>query len=183
MYRDVLQDKQSGLYSQGRGWLENRDQVSPGAWSRGQGWLIRGMVTSLMYMPPDSYYFNELRAYLEELADGLIEIQDDDGMWHTLLHLPHSESYPETSGTGMIAGYLAIAYHKGILTDIKYRNAALKAVRALIPYIDNDGAVTYVSKGPGPLRSIEEYRKVGTDEHHGYQAVIYALTGMLLLEK
>jgi rhamnogalacturonyl hydrolase YesR len=183
IYREILQDKNSGLYSQGRGWLEDRNQISPGIWSRGQGWLIRGMVTSLMYMPSESHYYKELRDYLVELADGLLKKQDEQGMWHALLHLPFSGSYPETSGTGMIAGYLAIAYHKGILADEKYKNAARKAVKGLIPYIDKNGALTYVSKGPGPLRSIEDYTIVGTDEHHGTQAVIYALTGLSLLEK
>jgi len=183
IYRNVLQDKNNGLYSQGRGWMDDKNNISPGIWSRGQGWLLRGMVTSLMYMPVDSKYYKELIFFLKELANGLLEKQDNDGMWHTLLHLPQIESFPETSGTGMIAGYLAIAYHKGFLSDKKYKDAALKAVTALIPYLGKDGEITYVSKGPGPLSSIDDYKGIGTDKHHGMQAAVYAFTGSLLLNK
>jgi rhamnogalacturonyl hydrolase YesR len=182
IYRDLLQDKNIKLYSQGRGWLPDKNEISPGIWSRGQGWLIRGMVSSLIYLPPNSIYYNELRSYLEELANALLKKQDDAGMWHTLLHLNNNESFPETSGTGMISGYLALSYYYGFLPDKKYKKAALKSSNALLTYLDS-GSVTYVSKGPGPLRSIDEYKAEGKDKEHGSQAIIYALTGNLLLKQ
>jgi len=183
LYRQILRDPQTGLYSQGRGWLPDRMELSPGSWSRGHGWLIRGMVTSQQALPEGSLYFLQLQNYLQELADALLKVQDNSGMWHFLLHLPIEDSYPESSGTGMIAYYLAVAYQNGFLKDEKYKVAALNAANALRNQVTMGGAVLNISPGPGPLRSIDEYFQVPgeTDDNHGVQAIIYGMLAEIIL--
>jgi hypothetical protein len=139
LYRAILRDPGSGLYRQGRGWLADPQQLSPACWSRGQGWLLRGMVNSLEYLPPGSPYAAELKCYLVEFADALLAVQDRKGMWHTLPCLPHAESYPEVSGTGMIARYLAVAIRNGFLQGAQYRRAVRNALRGLETYRTPDG--------------------------------------------
>ncbi len=184
IYRTKLRNPYSGLYSQGIGFLEDATQLSPGAWSRGHGWLIRGMVNSLEYLPKGSVYEKEMIEMLKELADALLLVQDEKGMWHQLLHLPFDQSYPESSGTGMIAYALAISYDKGWLKDDKYKVAALKAINALKDYIDNDGIVLGTCKGPGPLYSIKDYVNTPAKpgDHHGPQAIIYAMAAEKILQ-
>ena len=182
VYRSILRYPGNGLYSQGRGWLDDPMLLSPACWSRGQGWLLRGMVNSLEYLPPGSAYASELRAYLIEFADALLAVQDRNGMWHTLPCLPEEESHPEVSGTGMISWYLALAIHNGFLQDMRYRKAVRRAMRGLRAFIGSDGSISHISKGPGPLRSVEEYKRQGeTDDLHGTQAVIGALMSHWLL--
>ncbi len=183
LYRQILRDSKTGLYSQGRGWLPDRMELSPGSWSRGHGWLIRGMVTSLQALPEGSLHFSQLRKYVQELADALLAVQDSSGMWHFLLHLPIEDSYPESSGTGMIAYYLAVAYQNGFLKDEKYKVAALNASNALRDQVTMGGTVLNVSPGPGPLRSIDDYYKVPgeTDDNHGVQAIIYGMLAEIML--
>ena len=119
------------------------------------------------------------------MADALLKVQDEDGMWHQLLHLPFEKSYPETSGTGMIAYYLAVAYNKGFLTDEKYRDAALLAANELKKYVTNDGVVLGTCKGPGPLREIEPWLNTPAqpDDHHGPQAIIFGMLAEIILSK
>jgi len=183
IYRKLLRDPGTGLYSQGRGWLPDTTKISPGAWSRGHGWLIRGMVTALEVMPAGSVSYLKLQPILEELAEALLLVQDEDGMWHQLLHLPFSNSYPETSGTGMIAYNLAVAYERGFLREDKYRDDALLAAGELRKYVTDKGVVLGACEGPGPLRSMEKYLDTPAepDDGHGAQAIIYGMLAEIIL--
>ncbi len=185
IYRELLRNQETGLYSQGRGWLPDSTKLSPGAWSRGHGWLMRGIVPAMEAVPFQSAYYYRLQLVLEEMADALLKVQDEDGMWHQLLHLPFEKSYPETSGTGMIAYYLAVAYNKGFLTDEKYRDAALLATNELKKYVTDDGVVLGACKGPGPLREIEPWLNTPAqpDDHHGPQAIIFGMIAEIILSK
>ncbi len=183
IYRSLLRNPETGLYSQGRGWLPDTTELSPGAWSRGHGWLMRGIVPAMEAVPFQSSYYYRLQTALKELADALLKVQDENGMWHQLLHLSFDKSYPETSGTGMIAYNLAVAYKKGFLKDEKYRDAALLSANELKKYITDDGVVLGTCKGPGPLRSIENYlnNPAEPDDHHGAQAIIYGMLAEIIL--
>jgi len=183
IYRNMLRNPETGLYSQGRGWLPDSMELSPGAWSRGHGWLMRGIVPAMEAVPFQSTYYCRLQAVLEEMADALLKVQDEDGMWHQLPHLPFDKSYPESSGTGMIAYNLAVAYKKGFLTDEKYRDAALLAACELKKYVTEDGIVLGTCVGPGPLRSIDNYlnNPAKPDDHHGPQALIYGMLAEIIL--
>ncbi len=184
IYRQLLRDEQSGLYSQGRGWLEDTLETSPGAWSRGQGWLIRGMVNSLECIPCKTEAYDRLQEILAEFADALLCRQDEAGMWHTLPHLDFESSEPEVSGTSMISYYIAKAVNAGMLKGSQYTKAAIRAERAIHQYIDNEGNILNVSPGPGPLREIQSYRLPGkTNDGHGFPAVLLGLSGRFLVEE
>ena len=180
IYRQVLRDPKTGLYSQGRGFLDDPAERSPGAWSRGHGWLMRGMVESLEVMPRGSDEYQELQNYLRELAAALLAVQDENGMWHQLLHLPPEDSYPETSGTALISYNLARAVKLGALPETPYRAAAVRALQGVARCVSADGAVSGTCKAPGPLRSIDSYfRTPGEpDDPHGHFAALFACAGI-----
>ncbi len=187
IYRSIVRDPETGLWCQGRGWLDDPMELSPGAWSRGQGWLIRGLVDSLYALPRDSKEFAEVRGYLQELAEALIAVQAPDGMWHQLVHLPPEQSAPDSTGTGLIIYNFARALDEGFLDDPRIRQSAEKAFEALTNYVTSEGVILQASPGPGPLTSIEPYLgkdgKIEDGESHGPFCVIYACAGKVLLEK
>lgn len=177
LYRAILQYPDSKLYSQGRGWLKNKDELSPSCWSRGQGWLIRGMVSALEFLPENSVYYRKMVYILDEFAEALINKQHSNGMWHTLPCLDFGQSHPEVSGTALISWYMAKALKKGYLSGEHYKEAVVKAVRGINEYILPDGTIKNVSKGPGPLYSVDEYKEnFEPGDKHGPPAVIFALT-------
>jgi rhamnogalacturonyl hydrolase YesR len=186
LYRQILRDPATGLYSQGRGWLADTNALSPGAWSRGHGWLIRGMVDSLLALPPASDEFTEVQGYLQELAAALLAVQGPDGMWHQLIHLPPGESYPDSTGTGLIIYNLAVALHDGFLSGESYRSAADRAYDALLNYVTPEGLILQACPGPGPLREMESYirtpGRTEDGESHGPFCVIFACAGKTLLD-
>ncbi len=185
IYSEILEDKNSGLWSQGRGFLKDTMSLSPGAWSRGHGWLMKGMVDALIYVPEGSVYYKRLQLVLNDLVNALVKVQGTDGMWHQLLHLSFKDSYPETSGTGMIAYYMAVAINKDFIKGENYSKAVYKATHALRKYVTKEGAVLNTCKGPGPLYSIEPYYKkpAPVDEPHAAQAIIRAMTGEMLMRQ
>jgi len=186
IYRGIVRNPETGLWCQGRGWLDDPMELSPGAWSRGQGWLIRGLVDSLCALPRGSQEFEEVRGYLQELSEALIAVQAPDGMWHQLLHLPPEQSAPDTTGTGLIIYNFSKAFHEGFLDDPRVRESAEKAFDALTQYVTPEGIILQACPGPGPLKSIEPYLgkdgKVEDGESHGPFCVIYACAGKALLE-
>ena len=180
VYRAIVRDPETGLWSQGRGWIsDDPDRLSPGAWSRGHGWLIRGMVETLRHLPPESAEAKELRGYLKELADALLPLQQPSGLWHTLLHRPPGDSPAEVSGTALISGYLGVALAEGFLQGKRYEQAAEKAYAALPAYVREDGVIESVSPGPGPLMEEEPWARPSfpPGDEHGPFALFTAATG------
>ncbi len=186
LYRDLLRDPKTGLWSQGRHWLPDQPEaLSPGAWSRGHGWLMRGLIASLEVLPKDSQEFVQMRNHLQELADALLPLQKPDGTWHALLHRPASESSADTSGTAMIATGLSRAWREGWLEDVKYVEAAQRSFAVLPSYVAANGDVRSASPGPGPLVSEANY--LGTvfppRNPHGTYSVLFAAAEAARLSK
>jgi hypothetical protein len=73
--------------------------------------------------------------------------------------------------------------HDGLLPEVPYRDAALRATIGLRHYVTPEGEVRGACPGPGPLTSVEAY--LGTShpvgDHHGPGALIYAFAGEILL--
>lgn len=182
LYRNLLQYPDSKLYSQGRGWVGKPMEISPSCWSRGQGWLLRGMVSSLEFLPKNSDFYHRLVVILQEFADALIQKQDENGMWHTIPCLEFNESQPEVSGTALITWYISKALKEGFLSGDKYKTAATKALEGIKKHIHPDGTIENVSKGPGTLYSVEEYKKTfQPGDKHGPPTVIFGLSAEYLI--
>lgn len=177
LYRKSLQYKDSKLFSQGKGWLIDRNELSPSAWLRGQGWMMRAYVNLLTVLPSNSGLFKNTRKSFVDFVNGLLKLQSDDGMWYNLPLYDDSISYPEVSGSAMISYYLLVACNSGILTESKFSNAAIKTRKEIHKYINPDYSVRNVSPGPGTLFSVNEYKSnAETDNPHGVQAVILLLS-------
>lgn len=174
LYSRQLQYPDSRLFSQGKGWIvSDANRISPSAWLRGQGWMMRGLVTTLTYLPENSVYSNKVRSMLRDFVDGLIRKQHKNGMWYNLPLLPFSQSYPEVSGSAMIAHYLDLACSHGYLSGEKYRKAVDKTKKAIIRYIQPDFSISNTSPGPGPLFETDKYKNNSSlNNPHGLQAII-----------
>ena len=185
IYREILRDPETGLYSQGRGFLEDKMELSPAAWSRGHGWLMRGMVRSLEYLPENSSCFNRLQKILNELAHDVVRVQNENGMWHQLINMPFYDSYPESSGTAFMAFYLALAVDKGYLPKEEFSGNIEKAFNALNEFVDEEGNIYGTCKGPGPLREIDPWfrKEAKSNDEHAFGTMLFAIAGELLSTK
>jgi unsaturated rhamnogalacturonyl hydrolase len=174
IFRAALRNPATGLWAHGRGWFSLKEVV-PTPWLRGHGWLIRGMVAALKAMPPESAPHRRLLKILMEFAADLVRYQREDGMWGQVIDAP--ESYPETSGTAMIACKFIESMRAGWLPLAQYAGPAEKARHALLKFIDPDGLVRNGCRDTPPLATREEYltRVCPDDDAHAVAAIIFAL--------
>jgi rhamnogalacturonyl hydrolase YesR len=175
-----------GLWGLGRGWVADAAAPSPGGWSRGHGWLLRGLSETLHWLPRMHPRRAELQALLVETVQTLAPLQDDEGMWHVLLHRPCVESAPETSGTGLMAHAIALAVAGGDLPAQPWTDIARRAIAAVCRQVGPGGAVAGACVTPGLLLDDSEelylHKSPPPDDHHGLPAVLYACLGERLLE-
>lgn len=125
-----------------------RDMNTGVPWGRGNGWTIFSLTELLSVLPENHPKRAELLKFYNELAEGFLAVQTEDGMWHQVLNM--IDSYPESSCTSMFI----CAYSRGIRngwlegdTD-KYRKACAKAWSALERIaIDKAGNLYGVCRG------------------------------------
>ena len=102
-----------------------------------------------------------LRRHLIEVLDAQVEaldrLQDETGLWHTLLDDP--ASYLEASATAGIAYGILKGVRKGYL-DARYAATAEKAVKVVIANISDDGELQQVSFGTGMGSDLDFYREI-----------------------
>ncbi len=180
LHRALLRNPSNGLWSQGRGWENDLMLISPGAWSRGQGWLLKGFTEALDVIPREHPAYIQIRLYTQELLDALLPLQDPQGFWHALPHLPITASPPETSGTALIVAalYKCLAGNHIEATN-DYIRAAQLGFEAIASSVTEDGIVRNACIGPGPLtQELLNIRYLGEsfveDKEHGHFAVLYA---------
>lgn len=147
-------------------------------WGRGNGWIAFGLSEVLMRIPKESEAYTEGATLFCEFCEGILNVQDKDGMWHQVLN--RADSYAETSGTAMFA----LAFYRGVkigLLGEKHLKAADKALSALLNgYVDKDGVLYGVCKGSSCSKNPEYYMKLSSikDDSHGLGILL-----MLLCEK
>ncbi len=113
-------------------------------WSRGNGWVMGGLVRILSELPEDypvrGFYIQNYK----EMAEKIITLQQEDGMWRASLLDPGSYPGGEASGTGFYIYALAWGINNGYLEREKYLPVVEKAWTGLNTAIQPDGRVGWV---------------------------------------
>ena len=153
-----LMDRETGLWF--HGWtFEGNHNFAKARWARGNSWLTMVIPDFLELVDlPES---DPVRRFLIEVLDSqvaaLAALQDDSGLWHTLLDDP--SSYVEASATAGFAYGILKAVRKGYL-GAQYSAVAEQAVRAVIANISDDGELQQVSFGTGMGSDLDFYRNI-----------------------
>lgn len=153
-----LMDRETGLWF--HGWSFDGDaNFAQARWARGNSWLtmvIPDFIELLELSESDP-----VRRFLIQVLDAqvaaLADLQDESGLWHTLLDDP--ASYLEASATAGFAYGILKAVRKGYL-DAEYAQTAEKAIQAIIANVSTDGELLQVSFGTGMGSSLDFYRAI-----------------------
>ena len=110
-------------------------------WSRGNGWVMGGLVRILKELPKDNPTRDFYIQNYKEMAEKIISIQQEDGLWRSSLLDP--EFYPggEASGSGFYTYALAWGINNGMLDKAKYLPVVEKAWVGMNSLIQSDGHV------------------------------------------
>jgi len=152
-----LSDRKSGLLYHGWSFV-GRHNYSEALWARGNSWYTSGVVDYMEMVPElDKGVKMFLAETLRVQVSALEKLQDESGMWHTLLN--EADTYVETSATAGIAYGILKAVRIGYL-DKKYSAAGKKAAQAVIDRINQEGTVLGVSYGTGLSNVLNYYRNI-----------------------
>ena len=125
----------------------NRELATGVPWGRGNGWTLFSLTELLQVLPEDHEKRDDLLAFYREMAEGILELQGPDDMWHQVL--THHESYPETSCTAMFISAFSRGIRNGWLEKPKkYIEAANRAWKRIAEIsVDVEGNVHGVCRG------------------------------------
>lgn len=139
--------------------FENEHNFSEAHWCRGNSWFTLAVPEFIETMKgqlsPESY--ERIVQTYKSQVDKLVELQSENGLWHTLLDDP--DSYTEVSGSSAITAGILKGIRYGLLNP-SYKEVCRKAVEAILANIAKDGTVLNVSAGTAIGREKEDYKKI-----------------------
>lgn len=173
-----LFDRHSSLMH--HGWTFDGNHNFGGVfWCRGNSWFTYSLpcLISDSKNSIDPGIVRYLSATWKAQVDKLIALQDNCGLWHTVLD--DIDSYCEVSGSSAIAAGILKGIRLGII-DSSYLTAAEQAVIAICDNISPDGTVLNVSAGTGIGMDSGHYKNIVIKPMaYGQSLAILALTEAL----
>lgn len=164
-YYDKMFMKEENLFS--HIFYVEEHEMSRVAWGRGNGWVGVAMCEYLDNTPEADENRTEVIKMLKTFTEGIINCQDESGMWHQVLNQP--STYEETSATAMFLYTIVHAVNLGVLDREKTKKTIIKAYEGLCKKsIDSDGNIFGVCMGSGCSKNWKDYatlKTVGNDDH------------------
>lgn len=151
-----LTDRKTGLWY--HGWsFEREDHFANALWARGNSWITAGIPDYLEIANPQGAVRKFILEAYRRQCEALLKLQDDSGLWHTLLD--DETSYLESSASANFAYGFLKGIRLGILSK-NYENSANKAIKALLNCINKNGVVDKCSYGTGMGMTLQDYKDI-----------------------
>ncbi|KAF5039691.1 Unsaturated rhamnogalacturonyl hydrolase YesR [anaerobic digester metagenome] len=155
LHIEYLCDVKSGLWY--HGWtFEGKHHFSEAFWGRGNCWVTIAIPVLLEMVDVPASVSRYLKTVLVRQIKALSALQDESGMWHTVLDDP--TSYLESSATCGFGYGILKAMNMGLL-DQSYCAISDKALQALLAVVDENGVVQQVSYGTPMGRASKDFYK------------------------
>lgn len=174
-----LADKKTGLWY--HGWtFEGNHNYAEAFWARGNCWITIAIpdFIEMLDLKEGDFLRDYLISILQDQIKALAELQDDSGLWHTVLD--DETSYLEASATAGFTYGILKAIHKRYVGK-EYEATVEKAIKALLNEIDENGTVQNVSIGTGMGDTIDFYKEIGiTAMPYGQSLTVLAFAELLV---
>jgi len=169
---DMLYDKEEHLFARDlmyviKGDASDRREANGKKifWARGNGWVMGGLTLLLSELPKDYKERPFYETVYKEMAEKVVSLQQEDGLWRASLLDPASYPGGEASGSGFYTYALAWGINNGLLSADKYLPAVQKAWKGLNTLIQPDGHVGWCQPiGADPKKNFnaESWEVYGT---------------------
>lgn len=177
---DSLFNKESKLYFRDCTKLNLREpNGQKQLWARGNGWVLAGIPLILDNLPkdyPNRKYYIDL---FKELAEGVLQTQDEKGSWHASLLDKDSYPQPENSASAFFCYGMAWGIRNGLLDAKIYQEPMLRAWATLCSYVQDDGKLGYIQPVGHDPKSADE----NSTDVYGVGAFLLAGSEILKLER
>ncbi|WP_346858714.1 glycoside hydrolase family 88 protein [uncultured Draconibacterium sp.] len=159
-------------------WADPKTGRSQEFWGRGMGWFFGALVDVLENMPKDHPARPRLVQYVNKVADGLKDRQDEkSGCWYQLLQYDNSKTsscginnYLESSASAMFTYAYLKGIRLGILDSKIYMPVATKAYKGLINNF-------VVEEADGKIKLIQSCESAGLSDTRKGDADYYLCGG------
>jgi unsaturated rhamnogalacturonyl hydrolase len=150
-------------------------------WARGNSWLtiVIPEMLELLDLPANDAFRIHLIDTFEAQCCALLQYQESNGLWRTLLDQPIDEgSYIESSATagfayGILKG-LRMRYIRD--EDGLYRESAMKAIKGVLGKVSAGGELLDTSFGTAMGHTLQHYKDIAiTSMPYGQAMAIMAL--------
>ncbi|MEN8156529.1 MAG: glycoside hydrolase family 88 protein [Bacteroidota bacterium] len=146
---DYLYSKDDSLYYRDDRFFDQRSENGKKIfWARGNGWVIAGLSRLLEDMPSDYKNREKFEQQYREMAQKLLSLQDEDGLWRVSLIDPEYLNMGESSGSSFFTFALAWGINNGLL-DASHKPAVERAWKALTQNVNEWGRLGYVQQVAG----------------------------------
>lgn len=148
---ELLYDRETRLYHRD---LRSRARREP-FWGRGNGWVLAGLARVLEELPaarPSRAFYEDA---FRDLAERIVELQGEDGLWRSDLEAPDAAAPGESSASALFVFGIAWGVEHRVLSRERFVPAVLSGWTALARNLDADGRLGWVQKpaaGPGRAR-------------------------------
>ncbi len=171
-----LSDPKTSLWY--HGWsFEGNHNYAGAFWGRGNAWVAMAIPELLRFSKPsdhDSPLFRYLITIWQALMGKIVDLQQDDGSWTTLLD--DQTSAQELSATAGFAYGLIIGNHLGILPKkADYKQNIKRAVDAVLANINDDGFLENASDGTAMGHDLQFYKDINNAKTPYAQAMAMLL--------
>lgn len=167
----LLYDPKEHLYSRDANFLERHEANGRKLfWSRGNGWVMGGIVRVLDVMPRDFPNRPRYVALLREMADALVAIQGEDGLWRPGLLDAKAYPYPEASGSAFFTYALAWGINHRILDRKRFTPVVTRAWQGLLSHVYADGRLGSIQ----PIGAAPDAFQPGSSYVYGVGAFLLA---------
>ncbi|WP_346855293.1 glycoside hydrolase family 88 protein [uncultured Draconibacterium sp.] len=159
-------------------WADPETGRSQEFWGRGMGWFFGALVDVLENMPKDHPARPRLVQYVNKVADGLKDRQDEkSGCWYQLLQYDNSKTsscginnYLESSASAMFTYAYLKGIRLGVLDSKIYTPVATKAYKGLINNF-------VVEEADGKIKLIQSCESAGLSDKRKGDADYYLCGG------
>ncbi|MGL5277632.1 MAG: glycoside hydrolase family 88/105 protein [Cetobacterium sp.] len=155
-----LTDTRTGLFYHGWSFMEEEKELGKYHWARGNSWITMGIPELLEIIGEDIDKRSERflkEAYVRQVKI-LIDYQNNDGMWHTII--TNRASYLETSATAALACGILKGVNLGLIDQVYYFNAFMGVRYIIDNYLESNGDLKNVSYGTPIGINEEHYMKI-----------------------
>ncbi|KAK0108805.1 hypothetical protein ONS96_002648 [Cadophora gregata f. sp. sojae] len=162
------------------GWtFDGNHNFASALWARGNSWLtiVIPEFLELLDLPTNDAFRIHLINTLEAQCRALIQYQEPDGLWRTLIDQPLNEgSYIESSAAAGFAFGMLKALRLRYIAGDEFRESAMRAVKAVLGKVNEQGELLDVSFGTAMGHTLQHYKDIDrTSMPYGQAMAIMAL--------
>ena len=162
LHIQYLQDTKTGLWF--HGWtFDGNHNFAQALWARGNSWItiVIPEILELLDLPVDDPFRVHLIDTFEAQVSALLQYQESNGLWRTLLDHPTEEgSYVESSATAGFAYGMLKALRLRYIKGDQYKESAYKAIQVVMEKVTETGELADTSFGTGMGHDLQHYKDI-----------------------